>query len=156
MSPVAALEAVMAEEITGIRCFLDLLAREQAALKAGQVDSLAELTIEKGRLIDQLTEIGSRHSASLATLGIAENKEGMLHWLRQHPSPRLQQSWEQLQDLAREAREQNEVNGQYIALLSRNNRQLFDAITGRQGKGTFYGPDGLTAGGSTFRISDSV
>lgn len=143
-------------EIAAVQRFVTLLGQEQEVLRTGKLEELGRLTEEKGKLVDELTSIGQERDSCLKQLGVTENSEGIESWMHEQQNPKLLQAWKALQSLAREAKALNELNGQCIALLSRNNRQLFDAITGQKARGTFYGPDGQTATSSGFRISDSV
>ena len=143
-------------EIVAVQRFVALLKQEQAALRDNQLDVLEKLTEEKGTLLEELSRIGQERHQSLLQHGIAENREGVEQWLQAQQNPKLIQAWKALQQLAREAKTLNELNGQCIALLSNNNRQLLETLTGQHARGTFYGPDGQTSFSSGFRISDSV
>lgn len=147
---------LLAAEIAAVQRFVALLGEEQRVLSSGQVDVLAGIIEAKGKLVEELTNLGQQRHECLVQLGVAENGKAVERWLQGQQNPRLLQGWKALQGLAREAKSLNEMNGQCIALLARNNKQLLDAITGQQARGTFYGPDGQTASGSGFRISDSV
>ena len=147
---------LLATEIAAVQRFVTLLSEEQLVLRNGQVDALADIIEAKGKLVDELTALGQQRHECLVQLGVAENGEAVERWLQQQQNPRLLQGWKTLQRLAQEAKSLNEMNGRCIALLARNNKQLLDAITGQQARGTFYGPDGQTASGSGVRISDSV
>ncbi len=147
---------LLAREITTVQQFVKLLGEEQDALSQGKVEQLSLLTEAKSTLIDTLSEISTQRHAFLTQAGVAETRADVENWLQKQGNPKLLQAWKALQKLAAEAKRLNELNGQCIALLSRNNRQLLDAITGQQAKGTFYGPDGQPASSTGFRISDSV
>jgi len=154
--PVPPFQQLIASEIAAVQRFVALLKKEHAALRDSQFDVLEKLMEEKGNLIDELSRIGQERHQSLLLLGVAENREGVEQWLRTQQNPKLTEAWQVLQQLAREAKTLNELNGQCITLLSRNNRQRLETITGQHARGTFYGPDGQTSFSSRFRISDSV
>lgn len=147
---------LIAAEIMAVQRFVALLKEEQEALRTSQLDTLEQLTQQKGKLLDELSRIAEARHQCFVQLGITENKAGVESWLSNQQNPKLLQAWKVLQQLAREAKSLNELNGQCINLLSQSNRQLLESITGQQGRGTFYGPDGQTALSSGFRISDSV
>lgn len=147
---------LLAAEIAAVQRFVALLQAEQQILQQGKVDELASLTEAKGQLVDELNTLGQQRHECLSQAGVAETREDIETWLNRQQNPRLVQGWKALQQLARDAKSLNEINGQCIALLARNNRELMDAITGQHARGTLYGPDGQTASRSAYRISDAV
>ncbi|GHT96262.1 hypothetical protein AGMMS49545_20800 [Betaproteobacteria bacterium] len=149
---------ILASEIGVVKKFIALLQEEQRQLRENQVDALETTSVAKSSLATELETIGAARNASLAELGLNARLDGKAveTWISQQGNPRLLQAWRALQSLARDAKSLNELNGQCIALLSRNNREQLDALTGRQAHGIFYSPDGQPASGGSFRISDSV
>jgi flagella synthesis protein FlgN len=155
MTP-AILSHILANEIATVARFVTLLGEEKTILANGKPEELAHILEKKGKLIDALNAIGIERQAALEQLGIAEQRDAVEAWLQTKGGPELQQSWQTLQELARQAKALNEVNGQSIALLTRNNQELLEAISGRQPRLSFYGPDGQTTSNPGSRISDSV
>lgn len=147
---------ILSTELEAVQRFVGLLKREQEILKSTTLENLDELTAEKSRLIEELTNIGQQRNASLVQLGVPENRESIEVWLKQQKNPGLSLAWKNLTLLAQEAKILNELNGQCIALLARNNRQLLDTVTGQQARQILYGPDGQPSNESGSRISDSV
>lgn len=147
---------LLAAEIAAVRRFIVLLKEEQEVLRGNQLDALEKLMAEKDRLIEELSRIGEARQGWFAAAGITENRENIEKWLQSQGNPRLSQAWQALQQLAREAKALNELNGQCIALLSHNNRKRLETLRSpRMGAGV-YGPDGQTRLGPASRISDSV
>jgi flagella synthesis protein FlgN len=148
---------LLAAEIAAMQRFVSLLGEEKEALgSGGNLDKLTRITETKGKLADELNAISQQRNECLRQQGVAEDKEALENWLRRQDNPKLFQCWQALQQLAREAKSLNERNGQCIALLARNNRQLLEALVGQQGHPAVYGPDGQPAGKSGLRISDLV
>ncbi|MGL5631367.1 MAG: flagella synthesis protein FlgN [Azovibrio sp.] len=147
---------ILSTELEAVQRFVGLLKREQEILKSTTLENLDELTAEKSRLIEELTNIGQQRNASLVQLGVPENRESIEVWLKQQKNPGLSLAWKNLTLLAQEAKILNELNGQCIALLARNNRQLLDTVTGQKARQILYGPDGQPSNESGSRISDSV
>lgn len=147
---------LLSTELEAVQRFVGLLKREQEILKSTTLENLDELTAEKARLVDELTSIGQQRNACLAQLGVPESRNSIETWLKQQKNPGLSLAWKNLTHLAQEAKVLNELNGQCIALLARNNRQLLDTVTGQKARAILYGPDGQTANESGSRISDSV
>jgi flagellar biosynthesis/type III secretory pathway chaperone len=149
---------ILASEIGVVKKFIALLQEEQLQLKENQVEALENTSAAKSSLATELEKIGAARNASLAELGLNAQTDGKAveTWISKQGNPRLLQAWRVLQSLARDAKSLNELNGQCIALLTRNNREQLDALTGRQVHGVFYSPDGQPAVSGSFRISDSV
>ncbi|MDR1349517.1 MAG: flagellar protein FlgN [Zoogloeaceae bacterium] len=150
---------LLATEITAVEQFVALLQEEQRQLQENEIDALENTTASKLQFAEELKEIGKARHACLSQLGLArqdDNGQSVEDWLIAQGNPQLLQAWHTLQNLARDAKSLNEINGQCIALLSRNTREQLDALTGRQSNGIFYKPDGQAAASGNFRISDSV
>lgn len=147
---------LLAAEIGAVQRFITLLKAEQEILRGNQLDALEKLMQEKGKLVEELGRIGEARQRWFAAAGIAENRENIEKWLQAQGNPRLSQAWQALQQLAREAKSLNELNGQCIALLSHNNRKLLETLRAPRAGVGVYGPDGQTSLGPASRISDSV
>lgn len=159
MNTAANFAQILDAEITAVRQFVALLQEEQRQLRENEIDALESTTVNKLQFAEELQEIGKARHACLRQLGIAGHDDNGLsveNWLIAQGNPRLLQAWHTLQNLARDAKSLNELNGRCIALLSRNAREQLDALAGRQAHGVFYKPDGQTTVSGSFRISDSV
>lgn len=148
----------LASEIGVVKQFIALLQEEQLQLREQQIEALENTSAAKSALAVELEKIGAARNTCLAELGLNAQIDGKAveAWLAKQRNPRLLQAWQVLQNLARDAKALNELNGQCIALLARNNREQLDALTGRQANGIFYSPDGQAASSLKSRISDSV
>ncbi|MDR2364592.1 MAG: flagellar protein FlgN [Zoogloeaceae bacterium] len=149
---------LLAAEITVVQRFIALLQEEQRQLRQNEIDALESTTKSKLQLAEELKEIGDVRRAYLNRQGFPRENDGhdVENWLIAQGNPRLLQAWHTLQNLARDAKSLNEINGQCIALLSRNTREQLNALTGQQANGIFYKPDGQAAPGESFRIRDAV
>ena len=150
---------ILSAEIAAVEQFVALLQEEQRQLRENEIDALENTTASKLQFAEKLQEIGEARHACLNQLGIAAQDDYGLsveNWLIAQGNPRLLQAWHTLQNLARDAKSLNELNGRCIALLSRNAREQLDALTGRQSHGVFYKPDGQAVVNGNSRISDSV
>jgi flagella synthesis protein FlgN len=152
------LAQALASEIAVVKRFIVLLQEEQQQLREKQVAALERVSAAKSGLAGELENICAQRSACLAKLGLEEkgNGKAVETWIARQNNPRLLEAWRTLQNLAREAKSLNELNGQCIALLSRNNRERLEALTGRQSNGIFYNPDGQAASSGGSRISDAA
>lgn len=106
--------------------FVDLLAKEQHALAGNDADALEPLSAEKLRRLDQLGRHAERRNERLRHAGHSPDAQGMRDWLAARTSsPGIAAAWERVIDLARKAREQNELNGRLLTLhMQRTSRQL--------------------------------
>jgi flagellar biosynthesis/type III secretory pathway chaperone len=147
---------LLAAEIATMQRFVSLLNEEKAILGGGRLETLARVIESKGVLAEELNTLGEQRRRCLQSLGVEENKEAVERWLNTLEDHKLLLCWNALRQLAREAKALNERNGQCIALLARNNRQLLDALSGQKTISAVYGPDGQTASGAGLRISDLV
>jgi flagellar biosynthesis/type III secretory pathway chaperone len=153
------LAQLLSAEITAVSRFVALLQEEQRQLRENEMDALENTTASKLQLAEELKAIGEARHAHLRQLGFVhpdDNGQHVENWLIAQGNPRLLQSWHTLQNLARDAKSLNELNGQCVALLSRNTREQLDALTGQQANGIFYKPDGQAVSSGGFRIRDLV
>jgi flagella synthesis protein FlgN len=118
--------------------FIALLAREEALLVNGDIDALAALTHEKSDRHRQLQRLNDDRALLLAHGGMKDGDANMRRLLAR--LPRVLARWEEVLELARQARERNAINGQLIAermchnqgaltvlLTAANHPQLYDA-----------------------------
>lgn len=152
----APFEQILAAEIAVVQRFITLLGEEKAALSSGTLEGLERIVAEKTRLSGELDGVGKARETYFAEIGIGNDGNAIADWLDKAPDVRITQGWQKLQALAREAKALNELNGQCIALLARNNKQILDTLTGKTGRNNLYGPDGQPSSGSGFRIVDAV
>jgi flagellar biosynthesis/type III secretory pathway chaperone len=157
MDATANFAQLLSAEITAIEQFVALLQEEQRQLRENLLDALENTIASKLQFAEELQKIGAARHACLRQLGLADEnvQQSVKDWLIAQGNPRLLQAWYTLQNLAREAKSLNELNGRCIALLSRNTREQLEALTGKTG-GIFYKPDGQTAVSGSFCIRDFV
>lgn len=122
----AAEERELELERLAIAGFVEVLRREQLALAENEVDALEALAVDKLRWIDSLTRFADQRNARLRAAGHSADFAGMNAWLQQHAAyPAVGSAWARVAALAREARDQNEVNGLLLAMqMQRTQRQL--------------------------------
>lgn len=133
------------EENSTARILLDLLKKEQEQLIAADIDALTTLTEEKTRLVARMLELASGRHQALAATGFAATEAGMQAWLDSLQSAVVRQSWHELLELGRAAKEINRSNGLLIGKhLARNQGALNVLKGGPQGQ-ALYGPNGQSA-----------
>jgi flagellar biosynthesis/type III secretory pathway chaperone len=131
MTSVARADVVIEErelelEKLAIAGLLELLNKEQSALAGNEVDALEALATEKLGRLAQLTRYSEQRNARLRAAGHSPDLAGMQAWLAARSDyPAIANAWARVGGLAREARDQNEINGFMVAMqLQRTQRQL--------------------------------
>ncbi|RJG01184.1 flagella synthesis protein FlgN [Noviherbaspirillum sedimenti] len=139
------------EENRTARMLLDLLKQEQTQLIAADIDALTALTEEKTRLVARMSELATGRHQALAAAGFTATEQGMQAWLDSLQAATVRQSWQELLDLARAAKDINRSNGLLIGKhLARNQGALNVLKGGAQGQ-ALYGPNGQSAVRTTVR-----
>lgn len=144
--PASRLPPLLAEEVAQLRGFLDLLAAEEKALVAGDVDRLLPLAGEKNALFVRLADLGAARARLLAAEALAPDRSGMEAWLGRHAEAGgARRSWNELLDLAAKARARNDSNGKLITSRLANNQQALASLLAAANQAALYGPDGQAA-----------
>jgi flagellar biosynthesis/type III secretory pathway chaperone len=143
--PSIVIKQLLAEELAALRNFVDILAKEQDALKAGGADRLPEISQSKIELASKLSSILRQRESALAALGFGPGKIGMASWLDAlDASSKLPfaASWAQLLTLAETCQREHALNGKLIAIQLVQTQQALTALTAASGLTLTYGPDG--------------
>jgi flagella synthesis protein FlgN len=120
-----------------------LLEQEQAALRAADAMKLPPLAAAKQQRIVLLQQFADERAVTLREAGHGSGPAAMNGWLAAHETPDAQRrSWAALQQLARNARQINRLNGRLIAQQRRHFEQALHALTGAAGA-VLYGADGM-------------
>lgn len=133
------------EENRMARMLLDLLKKEQSQLVAADITALTALTEEKNQLLARMSELAAERHAALAAAGFAATEQGMQAWLDTLQPPTARQSWKELLDTARSAKEINRSNGLLIGKHMARNQSALNVLKGGQQGQALYGPDGQSA-----------
>ncbi|HCY62957.1 MAG TPA: flagellar protein FlgN [Oxalobacteraceae bacterium] len=143
------------EENRHARMLLDLLQKEQAQLIAADINALTSLTEEKARLVARMSELAAERHTALAAAGFAATEEGMQAWLDSLQPSTVRQSWKELLDLARAAKDINRSNGLLIGKHLARNQGALNVLKGGPQDQALYGPNGqssVTPGGRGLAI----
>jgi len=152
---LSGLSPLLCEERSQLRDFVSALKREQEVLIAGEIDRLTPVLEEKSRLAADLGKLLDRRNQILASAGVKTDKFGMEAWLAGQP-PAIRADWESLLALSREARLQNEINGNLIQTRMEHNQQALSVLQVASKQTLLYGPDGQSLPGSGGRHFDSA
>ncbi|MGB7481988.1 MAG: flagellar protein FlgN [Burkholderiaceae bacterium] len=136
-------------EVQAARDLLALLEREQAELAAARVDALQELTNEKNLLVARMSTLARTRYVALAAAAHSADENGMRAWLDRGGREAARRQWNELQQLATDARECNRTNGMLIGRHMARNQAALGVLQGATGSASLYGPDGQ----STLRSS---
>ena len=133
-------------ELEAFREFHQILATEQAALVNADADSLMVLAQRKNEQVLGLTQLADTRNRYLSATVGSTNQMGMEAWLDiydpvdKHGASKL---WRALIDLARTARELNQLNGQLIHTRLAHNQQALAVLLGANTTtSNLYGADG--------------
>lgn len=141
----------LSEELGVGRTLLQLLKNEQELLINADVDGLDQAIEEKGKLVAKMTELALRRHRNLAAAGFEAGEAGMQTWFKSQkanqPSVRqMQQSWDGLIEVARQAKELNRTNGMLIGQHMARTHGALNVLQGVPEGGNLYGPDGQATG----------
>jgi len=138
------------EELRAAQSLVDLLRQEQSCLIGADVEALGKLTEEKTKIVVRMTELAQRRYQELAGAGFEASDAGMEQWASS-AQPTAVQSWKDLLDLARQAKELNRVNGMLIGQHMARNQAALNILQGAPQGGNMYGPNGQSANQTSSR-----
>jgi flagella synthesis protein FlgN len=155
-NPLLLLQTLNAEA-EAVRRFVDVLQREQNALKSGNTENLIDLAEQKSQVSSTLKQISAQRNTLLAAAGFNDDRAGMEAWCARNPAEkRVNEAWSSVISLASEARELNRLNGELINLHMQYNSKALEALRGGHSALELYGPDGQSQTLGHRRINDAV
>ena len=127
--------------------FVELLAREEALLIAGDVDALVALCQDKNDRYRRLQRLSDDRSLLLGRFGQAVSDTVIRDWLA--GLPRVLARWDEVLELARSARARNEINGKLILERMAHNQAALSVLLAAADQAPLYDADGhsRTVGG---------
>ncbi len=135
------LARLLREESALLLDFVSLLKREEHLLMEGQTDSLLELAEQKTRMYRRLQFLSDERARAFARARVEPDDEAMKRALAGDDA--ALEDWEQVVGLARQASEQNHINGRLIGERMQNNQQALTVLMAAASQpGATYGPDG--------------
>ena len=154
---MSAVAAILEQEIEHISRFVAVLNSEQEILKQGQTEGLPEFAQQKTALAEQLNTLEQKR---LTALGLADNpnsKGQMESWLAEHLTETVAAvNWQNLLNLAREAKALNEINSQLVEMHLRRTVESLAVLTNQGEKQPLYGASGQAMATTGSRIVDSA
>ncbi len=132
--------AALLDEKNTIQIFIEILKKEEDALVQGKIDDVDFLASDKTRLVEKLTQLGEQRSQYLLSQGLSTDSAGMNEWLEKHVD--AQTLWNELLQLAKNAKQINQTNGLVISAQLQHNQRAFSALQSAAGNISMYGPKG--------------
>lgn len=139
-----------------LHSFVTLLRHEQSLLVDGKADTLGDVAEEKSGLSGQLALRAAAREDELDRRGYAAGRAGMDDWIKSADGATSRRRWQQLLELAAEARALNETNGKLIAVHLQHNQQALNTLLAAVDQATTYGPDGQQRAGAGGRSLGSA
>lgn len=137
----AGLLTALTDEVTAVRAFVELLQQEQRLLTENQTEPLLGIAEQKSLLATQLNQL-SESRIKLLNKHISDLTNEAIHsWLTENSADGLQK-WQEIRELAEQARQLNRVNGELIQMKLRFNQQTLATLSQAVSKADLYGPDG--------------
>ena len=139
-------------ERDALKAFVTLLETEQQALISGNTDQLLELADSKVLAAQELSKLATARCDELRASGAKIESGGMTAWLQANAANGLS-AWNDILQLAEQAKQLNRTSGILIQTKLRYNQQALMALqNAAHGVTGLYGPDGqhsLSASGRT-------
>lgn len=151
------IEHLLEQESAQLGRFIELLEREQVALKQADPAPLTIIEQEKTAVVDTLNALSVERLASIARKTGANDKETMLAWLEtQAPNSPARQHWQRLTDQARTAQRLNTLNAQLVNQHLARTSQALNVLDRSRSSAPLYGSDGQATHYTGSRIVDSA
>ena len=145
----ASIHPLLEQTVIELQRFLAVIATERQALISGEINQLPAFAEEKSALATRLATLESQRENRLHEAGFAAGREGIDAWRAANASTPTSLTstarpvlWQQLIDLAAEAKRENETNGKLIAALTQQNQQALGILLGQSADTTTYNADG--------------
>lgn len=133
----------LAAETEALRQFLKILQSEQEALTQGKIDKLVDISRLKSEQGVQLSQLSTHHI--LKQRGLEPTPEAIRQLIQQEDSDgkrHLADHWEKLLELAKQAKDLNQLNGAMIEAQLKHNQQALAILQEAAKQTSLYGPDG--------------
>lgn len=154
MTPLA---SIIHEEAELVSELVSLLEREQALLSSGKPEQLAEITLKKNVLVEQIDQKDKARIQLIQQPELAGDRDGMTRWFTTRPQEKEAATlWQKTISAMRSAKEMHDQNGRLINLLLAQTKDALDILTQHQQQHALYGSDGQTANKRSSRIVDSA
>lgn len=127
-------------EAIQLREFIDLLGREETLLISGDTDALLSLTHDKTDRYRQLQRLHDDRALLLGRLGL-NNSDASVRSCCAH-LPRVLARWDEVLELAAQAKARNELNGKLITDRMQHNQAALSVLLSAANHPQLYDADG--------------
>ncbi len=134
--------------------FIELLQREEALLVSGETDALLALAQEKNERYRRLQRLSDDRSLLLGRLGRKPSNAAIQELCA--GLPRVLARWEEIRELAQQARELNQVNGTLIMERMAHNQAALAVLMSATDQPQLYDAEGHTRARGGGRILGSA
>lgn len=149
--------AMLGQEAALLVSFIDLLKKEQEALKTVEISALPTIGEQKTQLVERLNALELARSKAFGIRPGDSPKLAVERWLDQNRNnAALQAGWKKLLELAREAKQLHDLNARLVQMHLQQTNELLGALTQQQPGNSLYGANGQTWQRSGSRIVDSA
>ncbi|MDP3440756.1 MAG: flagellar protein FlgN [Azonexus sp.] len=149
--------AITKREISLISRFVALLKDEQEALKQANASALPEICASKIELVKQLNGLEIERRSALGIVGEEKTRQAMTQWLAKHAENKTAAvNWENLLNLAHEAKELHELNAHLLGLHLQQTSEALAILTRQSAEHSLYGSNGQAGQFTGSRIIDSA
>lgn len=138
----ASIHSLLQQTIIELHRFLAVISTERQALIFGEINQLPAFAEEKSALATRLATLESQRENTLCEAGFAAGREGVDAWLAANTTFSTSALWQQLINLAAEAKRENETNGKLIGVLMQQNQQALGILLGQSADSTTYDANG--------------
>lgn len=134
--------------------FMGLLEQEEKLLIAGQTDALTQLTQEKSEVYHLLQRQHQERTRLITRLRLPNNNDSIQRLCTGMPN--AQERWQQIVELAAQAKERNELNGKLITERMHQNQAALSVILNAANKPQLYDAAGSARPAGSGRILGSA
>lgn len=150
-------DQIIEREIKLISRLVALLQEEQNSLKTADPLALPRIHEEKSVLVDQLNALENERIQMIGGPASQPDRQRMQAWLDAHPvETKVASQWQQLIQLAQEAKQQSQLNASLVRLHLEKTTQALAILTRHAHDNLLYGSNGQAASYTGSRIVDSA
>ncbi|WP_370978950.1 flagella synthesis protein FlgN [Agaribacterium sp. ZY112] len=124
---------------------LDLLYKEQHALKERDADTIDQILKQKAPLLEQLENSAKEQQHIAKALSADLRSENWLEQLNIDGAPQLKEQWQSVKDLYQKVRAQNEINGKLLSRHQKTVSRLLDIVRGKTTTPNLYTSSGYSS-----------
>lgn len=140
----------LAQEETFLRQFLDVLQKEHEILSERKLDALEEVVKHKQSVLDEFQQAVNERMQTLEQLGLDTAEDASVQRCIDECAdeiPDIAESWENLQHLLEECKEQNIINGAIIEVSTHSLNVALSILSDRTASTELYDAKGKTRPG---------